>query len=295
MATYSETDFNTAHYDSARPSYPLQFYQTLVNYHKQKKENATDLALDVGCGSGFVAFKLSEFFSSVVGSDISSTMIAQCNNDARSQALAGKIRFEVSPGEKAPLSIGPNSVDLITGAECCHWMDHDRFFAECARILKPGATLAYWFYLDPVFVGQPEANKIYTEFAYESSVENYNDLYERFMGPYYEQPGHEYFRTAMAGVSPPSDLFTDVISHKYDPNVHDETFTTLFIKRVVPLRVYRDYVTSWSGYHNWKNAHGDKPDAADEFIGNLAKAMNVDLDTPVDIIFPTVYTFARKR
>ena len=46
-------------------------------------------------------------------------------------------------------------------------------------------------------------------------------------------------------------------------------------------------------YHNWK-VHGDKPDAAEEFIQNLAHAMAVDLETPADIIFPTVYTLLEK-
>lgn len=294
MATYSDSDFNSAHYQSARPSYPAAFYKTLLDYH-QKGPASTDLAVDVGCGSGFVTFKLVEFFNHVIGTDISTVMISQCKNDERTKNLEGKISFVVAPGEKAPQEISPQSVDMVTGAECCHWMDHDKFFKECARILKPGATLAYWFYLDPIFVGQPEANRIYTDFTYGSSVEKHNDSYERFVGPFYEQPGHEYLRTAMAEVSPPSELFYDVVRHHYNPLVHDENYTTLFIKRRITLNIYKDYVTSWSGYHNWKKVHGDKPDAAEEFIQNLAHAMAVDLETPVDIIFPTVYTFARRR
>lgn len=291
MATYSEQDFNTVHYNSARPSYPGQFYETLVNFHKDGG-NPTQLAVDVGCGSGFVAFKLINYFDKVIGTDISDTMVAQCNQDAK---VNSDISFVVAPGEKAPPLIAANSVDMITGAECCHWMDHKAFFAESARILKPGGTLAYWFYLDPVFVGQPEANKIYMDYAYGSSVDKYNEKYERFFGPYYEQPGHEFYRTGMDGVNPPESLFKGVVRHLYRPEVNGNDYTTLFIQRFVTLRSFRDYVTSWSGYHNWKKDNADKPETADQFISELATAIGVDLDTQVELIFPTVYTFARKR
>jgi len=292
MATYSEKDFDAAHYNTARPSYPDQFYETLIKYHRAQP-NDTKVALDVGSGSGFVAFKLTNFFDSVIGTDISETMVKQCNLDPRTNGC--KIRFEVAPAEKSPAFIEPESVDMITGAECCHWMDHPVFFKECARILKKGGTLAYWFYLDPVFVGNSKANEIYTDYAYGSSIEKYGDKSERFFGPYYEQPGHEFFRTAMAGVSPPEELFTDIIRHHYDPEKNDKDFTTLYIERNVTLGVYRDYVTSWSGYHNWKKEHGDEEDTVDRFIDELAKALAVDITTPVKIVFPTVYTFARRR
>lgn len=289
MATYSEKDFDTAHYNSARPSYPDQFYHTLMEYHRP---NHTQLALDVGTGSGFVAFKLSEYFDKVVATDISESMISQCNLDPRTNGC--KIRFEVAPAEQSPASVEPESIDMITAAECCHWMDHPRFFRECARVLKKGATLAYWFYLDPVFVGNSRANEIYMDFAYGSSVEKYGETSERFFGPFYEQPGHEYLRTAMADVSPPGELFTDIIRHHYHPEKNDRDYTTLYIERKVTLSVYRDYVTSWSGYHNWKKENTGE-DTVDGFMEELADALGVDMDVPVKIVFPTVYTFARRR
>lgn len=291
MATYSEKDFDTVHYNSARPSYPEKFYHTLMEYH-QAKSQQTDFAMDVGTGSGFVAFKLADYFDRVLGTDISESMVSQCNNDPRTNGC--KIQFAVAPAEQSPSFVEPESVDMITGAECCHWMDHPRFFHECARVLKKGATLAYWFYLDPVFVGNARANEIYTDYAYGSSVEKYGEKSERFFGPYYEQPGHEFFRTAMATVTPPEELFTDVIRHHYHPEKNDKTYTTLYIERNVTLSVYRDYVTSWSGYHNWKKDHGDE-DTVDRFMEELAEALDVDMATPVKIVFPTVYTFARKR
>jgi ubiquinone/menaquinone biosynthesis C-methylase UbiE len=35
-----------------------------------------------------------------------------------------------------------NSVDLVVVAEALHWLEIDKFFAECDRILKPGGVIA---------------------------------------------------------------------------------------------------------------------------------------------------------
>ena len=43
-------------------------------------------------------------------------------------------------------------------------------FDESYRVLKSNGTLAYWFYKDPVFIGYPEANKVYTNYTYNSSL-----------------------------------------------------------------------------------------------------------------------------
>lgn len=76
MATYSEMTFNSQHYDDSRPNYPQPFYKELIKYHTKKGD--TKLAIDIGCGSGFVAFQLVNYFDSVIGTDPSSTMIEQC-------------------------------------------------------------------------------------------------------------------------------------------------------------------------------------------------------------------------
>ena len=36
------------------------------------------------------------------------------------------------------MPLGANSVDLITVAQALHWFDFERFYAEAARILRPG-------------------------------------------------------------------------------------------------------------------------------------------------------------
>lgn len=295
MTTYQNQDFDAKGYNAARPTYPDLFYDTLMEYHKSKG-NPTELALDVGCGPGFVAFKLLNYFESVVGTDFSLTMIDQCNKDPRVE-FSDKVRFYATPAEEAPKDILPLSVDMITAAEACHWFDHPKFFAESARILKSGGTLAYWFYFDPVFVGNQKATDLVVEYSYDSSKKKYGDSYERFFGPYFDQPGHDIFRTTLSHISPPESEFTDIVRHYYHPHENPDgpKYTSLYIERKISLNTFRGQAKSWSGYHNWKRDNPDKPDAADELIDKLAEALGVDLDTPLQVVFPTVYTFARRK
>lgn len=291
MATYSESDFDSKHYNEARPSYPKEFYTTLMEYH----EGDTDLAIDIGCGSGFVAFELTQFFDKVIGTDISQTMIDLCKKNPL--AAKSNIEFICSPAEKAPQTIPPQSVDMITGAECCHWVDHDKFFAESYRILKPNGTLAYWFYGDPVFMDSPRANEIYMKYCYSSSKEmNPEEPFERYMGPYYEQPGHDYFKVLLNNVQVPTDKFHSIIRNEYRPDRDgpNNGLTSLKIEKKWTLKMFHDYISSWSGFHAWMKDHGDKYNIADVFIAEL-KTCGWDDDTELTIVFPTVYTFARRQ
>ncbi|KAG5421894.1 hypothetical protein I9W82_000987 [Candida metapsilosis] len=303
MSTYSETSFNSQHYDDSRPNYPEPFYQELVKYHKEKGE--TDLAVDIGCGSGFVTFKLLDYFDHVIGTDPSATMISQCQGSSRKLPESKSIEFIIGTAESHPSTISPESVDLITGAECCHWVDHAKFYAESARVLKSNGTLAYWFYKDPVFVGCPKANAIYKKYTYNSSKElNPQDKFERYMGPYYQQPGHDYLRSLLKEKSPPTDLFYDIVRHEYIserdgvPNATEDAYVTktpLFIHKVIDMKWFLNYVRSWSAYHTWMKEHGDKYDIAEVFVNELKEEMGWNDDTKIEVIWDTVYTFARKR
>ena len=42
--------------------------------------------------------------------------------------------------------LDPAGVDLVTVAQALHWFDIDAFFAEAARVLKPGGIVAFWCY-----------------------------------------------------------------------------------------------------------------------------------------------------
>ena len=58
--------------------------------------------------------------------------------------------------------------------------------------------------------------------------------------------------------------------------------------------MFRNYVKSWSAYHAWMKDHGTKYDIADAFIDELKAECGWENDTELRLVFPTVYTFARK-
>ncbi|KAK6454113.1 trans-aconitate methyltransferase 1 [Scheffersomyces xylosifermentans] len=318
MASYSESTFDSQHYDDSRPNYPESFYRELVKYHdgQEKKEDSSrrDNAVDVGCGSGFVTFKLLDYFKHVQGTDPSSTMIKQCKESKQFAAVneqsgtsdsKKRLDFLIGTGENFPESIENDSVDLVTAAEAAHWFDHPAFFKEVHRVLKPSGTLSYWFYKDPVFIGYPRANEIYTNYTYNSSLElNPKDEFERYMGPYYQQPGHDYLRTLLKEIEVPTDLFYDMERHEYissrdgvpqDYSKPGPPATALFIHKRITLKWFLNYVKSWSAYHSWMKDHGNKYNIAEKFVDELKQELGWTDDTELDVVWDTVYTFARKR
>ncbi|EAZ63816.2 trans-aconitate methyltransferase 1 [Scheffersomyces stipitis CBS 6054] len=310
MSAYSETTFDSKHYDDTRPNYPEAFYKELLSYHSavsKGDDSRLTTAVDLGSGSGFVTFKLLDYFKKVYGVDPSCKMIMQCKESEQfeeANAEEDRIDFHPGTGEFFTVAINNHSVDLITAGESSHWFDHPLFFKEANRALKPNGTLAFWLYKDPVFIGHPKANEIYTNYTYNSSIEkNPDDGFEKWMGPYYQQPGHDYLRTLMKEIEVPEDLYYDIqrveyiserdgVPDNFDPKAAK---TKLFIHKKITVKWFHDYVKSWSAYHSWMKEHGEKYDIADKFVDELKEASGWQDDTELDVVWDTVYTFARRK
>lgn len=280
MSAFSDANFKASDYNSFRPTYSSQLYDSILEYHTGKHQ----LAVDIGCGSGQASYPLTKYFEKVIGTDLSQTMVDSANGriDAEYQ---GKIEFKQSPAESLPF-LEDNSVDLVTAAQCIHWFDHDKFFKEIDRILKPGGTIAFWGYADPVF-GVKEADYIAEQFTYDDPTK---------LGPYWEQPGRNIVRGLLKGVDPPKSHFQDEKVFEHRPGVTTQgSSSPLQIHRDIPLDFYHKYVTTWSSYHNWKKANPKSPDMADAFIKELETKMHWNPKTMVHIEWLTVLKMARKR
>ncbi len=123
-----------AQYAQARPEYPADLYawiESIVMVH--------GLAWEPGCGSGQATRDLAPLFDRVHATDPSAAQIAQANGPAN-------VTFRVEPGEATTL--GDGTADAVCVAQALHWFDQPRFFAECARVLKPGGVLLAWGYQD---------------------------------------------------------------------------------------------------------------------------------------------------
>ncbi len=123
-----------AEYANARPEYPDALFAWIASIAP-----ATQLAWDAGCGSGQASRGLAAHFGRVFATDPSAAQIGQAHGPAN-------IRFAVEPAEHC--SLADASVDAVCVAQALHWFERDGFFAECARVLRPGGVLVAWGYQD---------------------------------------------------------------------------------------------------------------------------------------------------
>ena len=70
-------------------------------------------------------------------------LVRQVSQLASAEVTRG-VMYVATAAEEASLAAG--SMDLVTVAQALHWFDHERFFAEVDRVLRPGRALAVWSY-----------------------------------------------------------------------------------------------------------------------------------------------------
>jgi len=119
-------------YAAYRPDYPAALFAWLAGLSAEH-----DLAWDCATGNGQAALGLAPHFRRVVATDASAEQV-------RHAAPHPLIDYRVAPAEASGLV--DHSVGLITVAQAAHWFDLPRFYAEAARVLKPGGAIAVWGY-----------------------------------------------------------------------------------------------------------------------------------------------------
>jgi SAM-dependent methyltransferase len=99
-------------------------------------------ALDLGCGTGFVATTLAARGWRPVGIDFSAPMLAEARR------LAGSVMLARARAEALPL--GDGAVALVTCGTAFHWFAPAPTLAEVGRVLGPGGCAAlFWRYDAP--------------------------------------------------------------------------------------------------------------------------------------------------
>lgn len=102
------------------------------------------LVLDVGCGTGLVAFEaaaLSGADTRIVGIDLSDGMLATANTAARTAGLADRVSFRSGDAEALDLEDGVADGYVSLNAYS-HFPHPDRAAAEAFRVLAPGGLAA---------------------------------------------------------------------------------------------------------------------------------------------------------
>lgn len=121
-------------YADARPEYPPALFEWIAGVAP-----GLALAWEAGCGSGQASRGLALHFDRVHATDPSDAQVAL----ARAPSNVG---FAVEPAETC--SLPDASADAACVAQALHWFDRGRYFAECARVLRPGGVLVAWGYQD---------------------------------------------------------------------------------------------------------------------------------------------------
>lgn len=202
-------------YAAYRPDYPAALYRWLAGQCA-----AHDTAWDCATGSGQAARGLTAHFRRVVATDASAEQI-------RHAVPHHGIDYRVAPAEASGL---PGAgVDLVTVAQAAHWFDLPRFYAEVARVLKPGGVIALWGY------GRMELP--------DAMDAPFLRFYADTVGPYW----------------PPERALIDDAYRSLGFPFAEIAAPAFFIEVEWTLARLLDYVGTWSAVRRYRAAHGDDP------------------------------------
>lgn len=292
---FSDSNFDTDEYWKNRPTYPAEWFQLLLDYHK----GGNDHAMDVGSGPGEVAVRLFGKFKKITAVDDSEVMRQRCivnMHQKLNQMLADgecpeigldEIGFDaiLSPSEDIT-DLKDGSVDMITAGECVHWFDWEKWPLEVSRLLRSQGTVCYFEYTDPVLVDYPEIQQEIDYMIYED---------ETFLEPYWIQPATSRFRMFLQGLSDHfknDPDFTDVKVVRYDSIVDKDTSDKLVITRNWTPKQYIDSINTWSASHTWNQTHDV---TAGDMVYNRMKELTGWKEEPtLRLVWPSIYVMARR-
>lgn len=112
-------------------------------YNKVVHSTVTNLdgaALDLGCSSGYAAFKLAKKFAFVIGVDLSFSFISEARRRMAS-LRQGNLDFVVADCIMPPFL--PNKFDLVTALNIIEFMDAEQLLDRIHRLLKDDGEVAF--------------------------------------------------------------------------------------------------------------------------------------------------------
>ena len=204
-------------YSESRPTYPQDLFAWLAEVAP-----GHDLAWDCATGNGQAALGLAARFTHVVASDASPEQLSHATVHPR-------VEYRCFRAESPELADA--SVDVVTVAQALHWFDHDLFYAQVRRTLRPGGVIAAWTYGKFHVVDAPEITTIM------------DDFHDRIVWPYWP-PERSHVDTRYANLDFPFDpIEAPAVDMRMTWNL-DELLA---------------YLGSWSSVSRYQEAIGEDP------------------------------------
>ncbi|XP_045612914.2 putative methyltransferase DDB_G0268948 isoform X2 [Procambarus clarkii] len=262
---------HAAAYAKFRPQPPTSLGDQIMGFLKEKYEGPVMAAADVGCGSGQSTQILAPHFASVTGLDISE---AQTSEAIKLNSRAN-VFFKTSGAEKLPFP--DNSLQLITAGQACHWFDLPQFYKEADRVLVPGGVLALYGYMFPYAVHENLTEKLF---------EIIDHVYKKDTGGYWGDGR----KSVDAAYSEEKFIIP------YTKFTRDDTH---FKDKMATVAELTGYITTWSGYQNFKSKNGDAAaqKILDDFQNRIMTTLNVTTspeDTEICLRFKYFLLMGRK-
>lgn len=129
---------HAALYRRYRPDWPPAVFAWLAELAPGRA-----LAWDAGTGNGQAAVLVAEHFTRVVACDASAEQLAHAEPHPR-------VTYTVATAERSGLADA--SVDLALSTQALHWFDHERYYDEVRRVVRPGGVVAGLTYHHPTVV-----------------------------------------------------------------------------------------------------------------------------------------------
>jgi SAM-dependent methyltransferase len=239
---------HAAAYARSRPGYPHALFDFLAGLVESR-----EAAWDCGTGSGQAAVPLARRFRAVIATDASPAQVL------RAQRSPG-VHYAAAAAERAPLRDA--SMDLVTVSQALHWFDFQSFFAETARVGRPGSALAAWAYGSCRV--SPEVDSAYDR------------LYGEVLGPFW----------------PPERIHVEQGYRTIPVPFPTLPAPSLSMRADWDLAAYTGYLETWSAAQRYRRKLGKDP--LEPVRAALAEAWG-DPASPREVTWPLLLIAARIR
>lgn len=269
--------------------------------------------LDLGCGHGIATRALAPHFTNATGTDPSQGMLRAAAASTPS-AQHENITWETGTSTSFPSHIKPSSIDFISAAQAAHWFPYPATWDALAHIVRPGGTVAFWGYADPVFPQSEGASNVLHRWAYGSGKDRQR------LGGYWTHPGRRIVEGLLGEIAQdlPLDTWEDVKWLRWEPRSkyewagdvpvvdgdvvgkgQDDVEAVRMQKRM-SVQAVKSFVRTWSAFHAWSEAHqsdrgrheGGQGDVVDWMFDEIADAEptwrdpkhEIRVDWPVGVV-----------